>query len=125
MSIESRRGNLETRRDILHMDRGVGKHHFGGGEVFRAERSGPTALLTTLTCGLEAGADPLADDGPLEFSQRTEDVERQPPSVAVPMLSVSQHSSMPPNCRFSVQLPCRCVGRQRQVCEQLPAAVHQ
>src|SRR6266508_662987 len=80
MPIESRRGNLEARRDILHTDRGVGKHRFGGGEVLRAERSGPTALLTALTCGLEAGAGALADDGALELSQRTEDVEHEPPA---------------------------------------------
>jgi hypothetical protein len=61
-------GNLEARRDILHTDRGFGRHRFGGGEVFGAERSGPTALLTALTRGLEAGAGPLAYDGALEFS---------------------------------------------------------
>src|SRR5690242_12335760 len=80
MPIESRRGNLEACRDILHTERGIGKHRFGDGEVFGAERSKPTALLTTLTCGSGAGAGALADDGALEFSQRTEDVEHQQPA---------------------------------------------
>src|SRR5262245_60395516 len=80
MPIESRRGNLEARGDILYTDRRVGKQRFGGGEVFGAERSGPTALLAALACGLEAGAGALADDGALELGQGAEDVEHQPPT---------------------------------------------
>src|SRR6266508_6551932 len=80
MPIESRRGNLEARRDILHADRGVCEQRFGGGEVFGAKRSGPTALLAALARRLETGAGALANDGTLELSQRAEDVEHKAPA---------------------------------------------
>lgn len=83
---------MESGGDILNPDIGIGKQGFGGGQFLGAKTLRTSALLATRSRSLKTGAGALANEGALEFGERTKQVKHQTATGACCIDMLSQRT---------------------------------